>query len=243
MAPGVRSIRVKRRNAIILLLLFIGTLTLSAKQLNDKVLNRPYADLKAWHLGFSVGVHAQDLQFTNNGTSPWFAEQPAFSPGFCVNGLVDFRLHTHFNVRISPGIWFGNKVVNFQNADTGQGLTQNIKSTLLVLPIDLKMSALRYKNVRPYFAVGIMPTVDVSKRRASEFLHLKKFDTFLTLSLGLDTYFPYFKFIPEVKFCFGLGNVLQKGRPDLDDDPATMVYTNSIDRISQKMVVLTFYFE
>lgn len=218
-----------------------------AKQLNDKLLNRPYADLKAWHLGFSVGVHVQDLQFTNNGLTEdgrqWFAEQPGFSPGFCVNGLIDFRLSTHFNVRIAPGIWFGNKVVNFRDAIGGETQRQNIKSTILVLPVDLKFSSLRYRNVRPYLVAGVMPTFDVGKRRADELIHLKKFDTFLTVGFGLDTYFPYFKFIPEVKFCFGLGNVLNGNRPDLDDTPGMMVYTRSLDRAVSRMVVLTFYFE
>ncbi len=220
----------------------------SAKKLNDKLLNRPYADLKAWHLGFSVGMHMQDLQFTNNGYvtesgQAWFAEQPDFSPGFCVNAMIDFRLATHFNVRLAPGIWFGNKVVTFMDANSGAKERQNIKSTLLVLPVDLKISALRYRNLRPYLTMGVMPTFDLAKRRASELLHLKKFDTFLTVGIGLDTYFPYFKFVPEVKFCFGLADVLSHKRPDLDDDPATMKYTNSLDRISSKMIVLTFYFE
>ena len=63
----------------------------------DKLLNRPYADLKRWHLGFSVGAHVQDLSFTHNGyVSPdgqkWVAEVPDFSPGFCVNVLADLRL-------------------------------------------------------------------------------------------------------------------------------------------------------
>lgn len=221
---------------------------MSAKQLNDKLLNRPYADLKAWHLGLSVGVHVQDLQFTNNGIvtedgQAWFAEQPGYSPGFCVNGMIDFRLGTHFNVRLAPGMWFGNKVVNFIDANSGAMERQNIKTTLLVLPIDLKFSALRYRNIRPYITAGVMPTFDVGKRRSSELLHLKKFDTFLTVGFGLDTYFPYFKFIPEVKFCFGLADVLQHKRPDLDDDPGTLKYTNALDRITSKMIVLTFYFE
>jgi len=222
-------------------------LSAGAKQLNDKLLNRPYADLKAWHLGFSVGLHMQDLQFTNNGLTEggrqWFAEQPAFSPGFCVNGLIDFRLHTHFNVRLAPGIWFGNKVVEFRDAPSGATERQNIKSTLLVLPIDLKISSLRYRNVRPYVTVGVMPTFDVGKRRSDELIQLKKFDTFVTVGLGLDTYFPYFKFIPEVKFCFGLGNLLERKRADLADTPEQMVFTNSIDRAVSRMVVLTFYFE
>lgn len=224
------------------------TLSAGAKQLNDKLLNRPYADLKAWHLGFSIGLHVQDLQFTNNGLltddgEQWFAEQPGFSPGFCVNGLIDFRLSTHFNVRLSPGIWFGNKIVSLRDAQSGLTERQNLKSTLLVMPVDLKFSGLRYRNVRPYLVGGVMPTFNVGKQRSSELLHLKKFDTFLTIGLGLDTYFPYFKFIPEIKFCFGLGDILQHKRPDLDDTPGQMKFTNSIDRAVSRMFVLTFYFE
>ncbi len=237
-----------RRCFAIVIAALLTVFTAGAKQLNDKLLNRPYADLKAWHLGFSIGMHMQDLQFTNNAGitdsgEQWFAEQPGFSPGFCVNGLIDFRLSTHFNVRLSPGIWFGNKMVNFREANGGATERQNLKSTLLVLPVDLKFSGVRYRNVRPYLVGGVMPTFDVGKRRSSELLHLKKFDTFLTIGLGLDTYFPYFKFIPEIKFCFGLGNVLQHKRPDLDDDPGQMKYTNSIDRAVSRMFVLTFYFE
>lgn len=232
----------------IVILAIISSLSVEAKKFNEKLLNRPYADLKAWHLGFSVGMHMQDLQFTNNGFQTetgetWFAEQPAFSPGFCVNGMIDFRLHTHFNVRIAPGIWFGNKVVHLLDAKNGTQVRQNIKSTVLVLPVDLKFSALRYGNLRPYLTVGVMPTFDVNKRITSEPLHLNKFDTYVTVGLGLDTYFPYFKFIPEVKFCFGLTDALKHKRPDLEDAPGTMKYTQSIDRIASQMMVLTFYFE
>ncbi len=82
----------------------------------DKPLNRPYADLKRWHLGFSVGAHVQDLSFTHNGyTTPegerWVAEVPDFSPGFCVNVMADLRLHRYLNLRFSPGMYFGSKNV------------------------------------------------------------------------------------------------------------------------------------
>ena len=34
----------------------------SAARLNDKIENRPYADLRRWHLGFSIGAHTQGLR-------------------------------------------------------------------------------------------------------------------------------------------------------------------------------------
>ena len=78
---------------ILLFFAVCGFLSADAARLNDKVLNRPYADMRKWHLGFSVGTHTQDLSFSHNGFvtengETWFMEQPAFSPGFNVTGLA-----------------------------------------------------------------------------------------------------------------------------------------------------------
>lgn len=236
------------RKIILLAAFCIASASATAQRLNDKLLNRPYADLKAFHLGFSVGIHAQDLTFTHSGAMTddgqiWVMEQPSFSPGFCVNGLVDFRLNTHFNVRLAPGIWFGNKIVDMRDVYSDATERQNIKSTLLVMPIDLKFSSLRYRNTRPYLSGGVIPAFDVGKHRSSDLLQLNKFDCFLSVALGCDVYFPYFKFIPEIKFCWGLSNALRRNRPDLADDPLAMRYTDALAKVSQKMIVLTFYFE
>ena len=218
-----------------------------ARDFNDKLMNRPYADLRRWHLGFSVGVHTQDLNFTNNGFvteygESWFIEQPAFSPGFCVNGLVDLRLNDYFNVRFTPGMYFGNRDIRMYEANTGATERQNIKSAHIVLPVDLKYSALRYRNSRPYLVGGIMPTYDVTKKR-SDFIKLKPFDLYLTVGFGCDFYLPFFKFNPEIKFCFGLTDVLDSNRPDLADDPGKLKYTQSLSKATSQMVILTFFFE
>lgn len=241
-----------RKNSCISLL-FVALLSLvvsfnvDARDFNDKLMNRPYADMRGWHLGFSVGLHTQDLNFTNNGYvtengESWFIEQPAFSPGFCVNGLVDLRLNNYFNVRFTPGMYFGNRDIRMKEANTGVVERQNIKSADVVLPIDLKYSALRYRNARPYLVGGVMPIYDVTKKR-SDFLKLNSFDCYLTVGFGCDFYLPYFKFNPEIKFCFGLTNVLNSVRPDLADDPDKLKFTQSLSKATSQMVVLTFYFE
>lgn len=219
----------------------------SAARLNDKLNNRPYADLRRWHLGFSIGVHTQDIIFTHNGyTTPegesWYMEQPSFSPGFCVNGLLDFRLNTYFNLRIAPGMYFGNRDIKMLDSTTGQTAGQNVKSALVVAPIDLKFSSLRLRNVRPYITGGVMPTFDVSKRR-SDYLKFNTSDVYLTVGFGCDFYLPYFKFIPEVKFCFGLTDILDRNRPDLEDNPDMLKITQSLKKATSQMVVFSFYFE
>lgn len=235
------------RHIIILAVAF--TALCAQAQLNEKVLNRPYADLKRLHLGFSVGVAMQNLSITNNGyVSPegnaWFADIPSHSPGFTVGVLADLRLSNHLNLRLSPGMQFGSKTIKFRDANNPETplSSQNVKSTYVVMPLDLKYSALRHHNVRPYVVGGVMGVLDVSKRRREQLQFLST-DAMLTIGFGCDVYLPYFKFCPEVKFCFGLGNLIKRDRPDLEDDPATQAFTNSIGKVKNNMMIVTFYFE
>ena len=235
------------KHIIITLILALIGINAIAQRRNDGLLNRPYADLKPIHFGFSVGFHMQDLNISNNGFitpegESWFTEVPAYSPGFCVNVLADMRISNHINLRCSPGMYFGNKKVHFRNTVTGDENTQNIKSNYVVVPIDIKYSATRYKNIRPYVVGGIMGILDVSKKRPEQ-LKLKDTDAMLTIGLGCDFYLPYFKLCPELKFCFGLRNLLNTERPDLQDNPDMMKYTQSVSQIKSNMIVLTFYFE
>lgn len=213
----------------------------------DKLFNRPYADQKRMHLGFSVGVHVQDLDFTHNGfITPegerWVAEVPSFSPGFCVNVLGDLRLHQYLNLRLSPGMYFGSKTVEMIDYQGEKSNRQDIKSAYVVVPLDLKISGMRLRNTRPYLTVGAMASFDVSKKR-SDPLTFNTADAYLTVGLGCDFYLPFFKFNPEIKFCFGLTDILRHDRPDLTDDPESFKMTQSLAKVKSKMVVLTFYFE
>lgn len=219
----------------------------AARAFNDKVLNRPYADMRRWHLGFSIGMHTEDIKFTHNGLvtedgESWYMEQPSFQPGFCVNALVDFRLNNYFNLRVSPGMYFGNRNIRFIDINSGETERQSMKSAYVVAPIDIKYSAVRLRNVRPYMVTGIMPAFDVAKKR-NDLLRLKSADLYWTIGFGLDSYLPYFKFIPEIKFCLGFSDVLQHDRPDLIDDQAKLKFTESLTKATSKMIVLTFYFE
>lgn len=232
---------------ILLAVVALISFNAASQRLNDKLMNRPYADQRRWHLGFSVGVHTQDIRFTHNGFvtdggETWFMEQPSFSPGFCVNGLIDFRLNDYFSLRFSPGMYFGNRDVKMLDTTGGNTASQNLKSVYVVAPIDLKFAAQRFRNVRPYLVGGVMPAFDVSKKR-SDYLKLKTTDCYLTVGFGCDFYLPFFKLNPEIKFCFGLADVIQHDRPDLVDDPDRMKITQSLKKATSQMVVLTFYFE
>lgn len=232
----------KKRIAIIVLLM----LPLLAIAQERKVQNRPYIDFRRLHYGFFFGLHAQDMELANNGFitengEQWYADVSAYNPGFSVGVLADFRINTYIALRLLPTLHFGEKQVVFREYNSGNRERQQIKSTYFSLPLDVKISAQRFNNYRPYVIAGVSPMLDMTVKKQRQLL-MKKFDFMVEVGMGCDFYMPFFKLNPELKFCFSMLDVLDKNRSDLLDENYKK-FTESIDKATTKMIVLSFYFE
>ena len=71
---------------------------------------------------------------------------------------------------------------------------------------------------------------------------MKAADFGLEFGIGCDIYLPFFKLCPELKFSFGLVDLLQKDRSDLTDKDL-IKYPNALSKATSRMVSLTFNFE
>ncbi len=89
---------------------------------------------------------------------------------------------------------------------------------------------------------GINPMINMTGGD-QDIVRLKRFSTMVEVGLGCDFYLPFFKLIPELKFCFGLSNVLDKNHVNELRDANLKAYAGSVSSAQSKMVVLTFYFE
>lgn len=232
------------RHLCIFFFLLLTITPLSAQK--NKVQTTPFIDQRRLHFGFSVGTHVQDLRFSHSGNvtvdgDSFYSEIPSFSPGFNVGLVSDLYINPYLSLRFTPTMYFGNKTVEIRNNNTGETVSNDIKSNYLAFPVHIKFSSKRLNNYRPYITAGVSPTLDLAKKK-NELLQLKTYDTYLEIGLGCDIYLPFFKLIPELKFCFGLSNVLQRNRKDLQD-PLDYKYTQAYNKISSQMVVLSFYFE
>jgi len=212
-----------------------------------KVQNNQYSDLKLYHFGFHIGLHSQDLILTNNGiTAPngeiWFAEIPNYSPGFSIGVTGDLFLNPYMNLRVSPAIHFGDKTVYFKEWSNKEKYEEvSLRANYVDIPVDLKISAMRLNNYRPYIIGGAYGTVDMGRKKGNQLL-MKQIDYGLQFGLGCSIYMPYFKLSPELKFKFGLADLLEKNRNDLTNE-ADKIFTNALSRATSRMIVLTFNFE
>jgi len=212
----------------------------------EKVKNQPYADMKLFHLGFHVGLHTQDLILTNTGaTAPgggiWYTEIPTYSPGFSVGIIGDMFMSQYFNLRFLPSIHFGDKEFVFREYETGEEYKTTVRSNYLTFPLEVKYSSLRLNNYRPYLTAGVYGAMDLGRKKGEAIL-LKGMDYGITVGIGCDIYLPYFKLCPELKFSFGLRNLLETERPDLSL-PELQVYSDALSKATSRMIILTFNFE
>lgn len=211
-----------------------------------KVMNRPYIDQRLFHYGFLAGVHLQDIELQQNGYTDaagnqWFAETPNYEPGFSVGILGEFYVNKYVSLRAIPTMHFGTKNLIFRNDLNMERQYQTIKSTYFSVPLDAKFSAERFNNYRPYIVAGVNPMLDLTVKKQKQYL-LNNTDLYLELGFGCDFYLPFFKFIPEVKFLYGLSNIVDKKRTDITDE-SQLIFTKSVNSARSKMIVFTFYFE
>lgn len=231
--------------SLIFSLLLALPLACAAQQ--RRVQNKPFIDERRFHYGFFVGLHDQGMHFSNNGYidpetgAQWVAQTDRANLGFSVGVLGEWKMTQNLSLRILPSLHFGAKHVTLRNLATQKEESLDMKSCYIGVPVDLKIAAPRFNNYRPYVIAGVSPMYDLTTGKQTK-LKAKPFNMMLEAGLGCDLYLPFFKFIPELKFCLGLNNVLQKNRKDLTD-PTQFIYTQSVDRATSSMVVLTFYFE
>ena len=247
-----------RHRIIVTTALMCAMLTVAAQ--TRKIQHKPYIDLRPMHFGILVGLNLQDIEFENvgpqtitldDGTTKQetiVCEADRWNAGFSVGVLADLRLSQHLNVRFSPTMHFGAKHLTFKSLTEtdleGRPIeaTQDMKNTYISLPIDLKFSAERWNNYRPYIIAGINPTLNLTSKN-QEYIQLKQTDTFVEVGLGCDLYLPFFKLIPELKFCYSLRDAIDHDHAGELQDVNMRKFTNAVSSGVSKMIVLTFYFE
>ncbi len=235
---------------LILLLAFISTF--SAFSQKQKVRNQPYGDQRLYHFGLTAGLNFQDMIITNSGHTTytgeneatpetWFAQVPDYKPGFTVGLLADYYLNPFMNLRFTPTLHFGDLGYLFKEEHTNETFSSTIRSNFLMFPLDIKFGSLRSNNYRPYIIAGGYGAFNLG-RKLDEAILLKKLDYGISIGLGCDFYLPIIKVCPEIKFYFGLRDLVEKNRTDLRDE-SKLKFTEAISNGTSRMIVLTFNFE
>ena len=164
-------------------------------------------------------------------------------PGFTVGVIGDLRLGDYFNLRFSPtyslsAINIGYTVViNYEDhSDTREEVSANPNVNCLEFPLHLKYRSKRYNNVAAYLIGGVNPKLYFSFSKSSAaWIRTKPFDLALELGSGFDFYNQWFKMGIEIKYGFGLFNVL--------NDNQVYYFGHPLERLKNKQLQISLTFE
>ncbi|RNI31187.1 type IX secretion/gliding motility protein PorT/SprT [Rufibacter latericius] len=229
---------------LFLALLGAGQQTLAQGKLHGE--NLPGYEFKRLRWGFSLGVNGswyqlEHSQYYVDRIDEGYSVNDKTGIGFNVNFITTYRLSPNFVLRAQPGVGYHSRLIEYKNVPAdditpGGDITQQMNTFAGELPLLVKYEAKRRKNTQMYFIAGIKPSLVVGgqKKGNPEVLQVKSMDFAIEYGVGLDMFYPFFKFAPEIRYSRGISNVHQ---------PFPTVFNNSIQQLNTNTVTLYLNFE
>jgi hypothetical protein len=218
-------------------LIVLFSISVQAQEIN------PLYDRKPVRFGFGLMGNTAKLKFTTKDNifpSDTLKNIESLNyPGFGLGGLVNFRLGSSWDARMMLNIQFARRDMNYYfKQDVLK--TAEIESTYMELPLSIKYKGDRHKNIRLYVLGGVTyrfdftSDVDTDRSDTKPIVAIYPNTFSYDIGAGLDIYFPYFKFSPEIKLSNGLGNQLV---------PDGFIYASSLERVSPKIIQFSLIFQ
>ena len=210
----------------------------------ERVDNLPTFDEKKLRYGFYLGVNQNDFKLNlKNSSIPNANITVEPTAGFNVGLIADVRLHKNLNLRLEPGLVSNSKNIYFNHLTTKQDSVREIGSTYLHVPLLLKFSTDRYKNIRPYILGGVSYDYNFSSNEANQDdnsagqFRMKTHNFMYEVGLGVDIYLYFFKFSPSIRGVFAINNEIKY------DKDSNSQWTAPVNFMGTRGVFLNFAFQ
>jgi hypothetical protein len=137
--------------------------------------------------------------------------------GFAVGFLYRYKLTEHLEARITPGLLFADRQLNYTYNNPSQNTTRSVQATQVDIPLSLKLKSDRIANFRLYVLGGAKYSKAISGKanadadKAPIDKLVKNVGGFASYeaAFGCDIYFEFFKLSPEIKMSNSFGDVMR----------------------------------
>jgi len=161
------------------------------------------------------------------------------APGFNVAAIFNLKIGDNFDFRATlVGFSFVERPIEFQTA-SGSTFTRRIESVFFEAPFLVRYKSAPYKDKRAFVVAGLKYSYDVASnsgtREAEQLIQLSPHDFQIEVGVGIQMFFPYFIFSPELKFSQGIGNILIFNN-QLEE-------ASILEKVLSRVITLSFHFE
>ncbi len=225
-------------------LFFVFCFISNAESQRRRVENLPTFDDRKIHYGFYLGLNQNDFKVDlRNSNYPDAAITVDATAGFNVGLIADLRLHKNLNLRFEPGLISNSKRIYFTHLSTPRDSVREIGSTYLHIPLVLKFSTDKYRNIRPYILGGIAYDHNFSSNEANQDdnsagqFRMRSSNFTYEVGVGCDIYLSFFKFSPSIRGVFAINNEI------VYDNDVNSQWTSPVNFIGTRGIFLNFAFE
>lgn len=199
---------------------------------------------KPYYFGLSVGLSLQGISLSNRSDledwgESFFVQQDAYQVGLSVGLFSGLRLHKSWELRLLPSLHLGKMNLVYRK---GEKLEEqiNLPNTHLFLPLQLKWASDRFRNIRPYIAMGPYLSWHFSANRNALVLP-RPWAYGVSFSWGCELYMRSVKIIPELSYNYALNEAIRYHRPELP--PHRLLYTSLIHRSRGHQINLSLHIQ
>lgn len=231
------------RAKIIFLVFFISGASLFSQTHQQGItMHRLDSNKKKTQYGFFLGAHQNSygIKYSDAFDTPQYDQISSIltqnSVGFNLGFMVNFRLADQFTLRLVPvkiGLYQNSVDYNFTNGDVH---TELIESTRIEPGAFLKYRSIRRGNSRMYIVAGVSASARAGKDdlvTSADRLEIRRLDAKVEFGIGLERYFEFFKFAPEIRYARGLINVMNN---------TNNIYHDGLGRLTTHSFTLYFHF-
>ena len=203
---------------------------------------------KPFYFGLTLGGHSTGYLTSNsrsfmNSDSIRIAEG-VDKPGMHVHIITNLKIGQYFDFRFIPGFSFSERRIKYQNYNNGvpgRFDEERIESVFLDIPMLLRFKSEPYKDKRLFVVGGLKYSYDVSSYSrardevAVNLLQISPHDFQFEVGAGIQFFFPFFIFSPEIKYSQGIGNIhIFNGQKE---------ESRVLDKILSRTLAISFHFE
>lgn len=208
--------------------------------------NRNYLDFqsKPYYFGLSLGYNQSGYQVNQSqffiGNDSIRVAESGRGPGFNIHFILNLKIGEYFDFRIMPGFSFAERKLEFTStAASTDTRIRSFESVFAETPFLLRFKSAPYKDKRAYVVAGIKYSYDVQSnsktRQSNTLIKISPHDFNWEIGAGLQFFFPYFIFSPEIKISRGLSNIL------IYDNKLTE--SKVLEQVRSSIFTLSFHFE
>jgi len=227
------------------LLFLLVILSFSAFAQKQKIIQLNNYDYKKFHFGMALDFGVFNL--VNDYKGDFLTNDQLLSIetdsdlGLGVSFILpDLRLSDRLNFRHILTVKTIQRNVKYRFSPYYDGpseVTQHVESWFVESGFHLKYRADRINNYRAYLFFGPNIGIDMASEKDVKdetIFKLNRSNFALEIGAGCDFYFEYFKFAPQIKYCYGLTNLI------VEDGT---IFTDPLEGFYSRGLQISFTFE